>query len=323
MSQRFKSRVLAHEAAAPYNRFDSELDLPSRGNHLMNALLKKNAWLTLRMRMHLNFVDATNPIGYKLDPSTGAITVRTDEYVFTRGNIAFARDHDARDANGKIIQKGKYHRILNWSSEDISNFRRDFAERGEKRWNYRFLLRPPAKYDGLDQDFNFDTRVRPNLICLFRLELVGRHQRPHHVINVVRLDPTANPGVSPDGGTFRSDSGNYDDMDILNPPKPPPSPTGGVIKGDVVGHEIGHALGQGHVMELLGKPCAPVGSVPPGNECSGTTHWEMSNIQAWGNKIYAVNAVSWQHRAAAHCPGTLAGQWQPTLTLNVPPRQVG
>ena len=320
MARRFKPRILAKEATAPYNGYDSEIELPSRRGNL----LKKNAWLTLRMRMLINFVDGTNPNYYRKDHSSGMVKKTSSPHFKLKqiGSTFYAPDHD-----------GWLFPILNWPADQKAAFRRDLIRHALQVWNHQFVLKTPSRYGGLDMDFNFDTRYRPNLICLFRLESVALSANPHLAINIVRLDPTTTkvknldgntkdvPAIK-DGGTFRSDASNYDDRDLRNPAMSYMGPILGSEKADTIGHEIGHALGQGHILEIMGKPClAPFpGTTEP--NCSGGTDYEKANIQGFGSRVYLVNAISWQKRASLHCPGTSPQQWVATGRMNTPGRKV-
>jgi hypothetical protein len=73
--------------------------------------------------------------------------------------------------------------------------------------------------------------LRPNVLCLFRLDLVNHGY--HKVINLVRLDKSATrvKNIDPqknnteaakdvgsfDAGTWRSDDADYDDSDLFTP----------------------------------------------------------------------------------------------------------
>jgi hypothetical protein len=48
--------IKSSDATAPYNTYDSVLEIP-KGNDP-----SQNAWLTLQLRVKLNFVDSTNPV---------------------------------------------------------------------------------------------------------------------------------------------------------------------------------------------------------------------------------------------------------------------
>jgi len=50
----FKVKVTAGEAASPYNTYDSILEVPSGTDP------NQNAWLTLQLRIKLNFADSKN-----------------------------------------------------------------------------------------------------------------------------------------------------------------------------------------------------------------------------------------------------------------------
>ncbi|MEI9988270.1 MAG: hypothetical protein WDN69_37330 [Aliidongia sp.] len=52
-----KTEIKATEASSPYNTFDSVLEIPD------GRSLTQNAWLTLQLRVRLNFVDSEESPG--------------------------------------------------------------------------------------------------------------------------------------------------------------------------------------------------------------------------------------------------------------------
>lgn len=317
MSRRFKPRVLAHEATPPYHGYDSEIELPKYRSDLRT----QNAWLTLKMRLHVNFVDSTNPTFYEV--KSGGVQPKTGpRYLVQKiGTQFFAPDHD-----------GWLFPIHPWPEVQKALFQRHLIRHVAQVWNYQFVLQTPANYDGFDRDYNSDgsARVRPNLICLFRPESAPRGARPHLAINILRLDPsvqqvrnldgrTKSVPLHKDSVTFRSNSIKYDIYDSV----PGWGWMGNKLKwerADTLGHEIGHALGQGHILEIQNKPCLPPfpGTTEP--NCSGATDSERANIMAHGHRVYLDNAISWQKRAALHCSGTAPKDWVATGMMSTPPK---
>ena len=119
--------------------FDSKLEYPDGRDP------SQNAWLTITIRYYLNFVDDYN--------EKAGITVEKD-------GKSFALDSDKREL----------FPILKWDATSTARFRNDF-QRGEKIWNYRFVLIAPRDFSALDYE-SFSGPgwvVRPNVICLFRL----------------------------------------------------------------------------------------------------------------------------------------------------------
>lgn len=326
MAARLKRHVFAHEAGHPYNGFDSELELPGHRSNL----LKQNGWLTLKMRLHANFVDGTNQTSYDFDHESHTAKARRGDQALLRkiGGRFYARDHD-----------DWLFPIRNWTAAEKRSFGRRLVAHAQGVWNYQFVLRTPRRYQGLDIDFNMNgDRVRPNLICLFRLHLVPLTAQPHLVVNIVKLDPSATTVSQLGSGdtkalpavrnsyTSRSNAANYDDQDLLNPGPAPVRTRGGrtPVKSDTIGHEIGHALGQPHIMKLVGKPCTndPSDVTLAAAKCYGVSDMEKANIMGHGDRVYLVNAISWQKRVVHHCPGTSVSQWQATGIMKTPPQRV-
>jgi hypothetical protein len=252
--------------------FESKLECPDGTDP------SQNAWLTITIRYSLNFLDGYN------DKAGIIVEDNDDRYI--------ALDSDKRPC-----------RILPWDPGSIMRFRRDF-QRGENIWNFRFLLVTPQNYDGLDYE-NLDWKVRPNVLCLFRL-VPAISGRPHLPINVVRLDP------SNDNNFFRSNKTLYDNMDLYGP---------------TFGHELGHALGLGHIKEMLDDTrCiadAKKGIFP--SRCYGETEGEKTNIMGSGKTFTLLCAKPWLDRVVEHTKdsnGRSNSGWTATLDTKVPPRKI-
>ncbi len=111
-----KAQILSWEAVAPYNSYDSILEIPNGNNSYQNA------WLTLQLRVKLNFVDSKNPLP--------GLTV-------FQGGIWYARD-----------SVGYLFPLMDWPSHLTARFQSEFAERAEKTWNSQFMLITPRNYSG-------------------------------------------------------------------------------------------------------------------------------------------------------------------------------
>jgi hypothetical protein len=245
----FKAQIQAMATVSPYNAYDSVLEKPSGNN------FTQNAWLTLQLRISLNFVDSKNPML--------GLTVN-------QGGKFYAKDTD-----------GYLFPLLDWPPFLIARFQREFTARAEKTWNRQFLLITPKNYAELDYESG-EWSVRPNVLCLFRMALIGpagpidttpaagpmRSGAPHRTINVVnlslatkavKLDPSLRPTAATpatrnvatvDGLSWRSNANNYDDSDLF---KPAWWNKEHLVLSNTVGHEVGHALGQCHIMGLKGN----------------------------------------------------------------------
>jgi hypothetical protein len=242
--------------------FKSELEIPDGNNP------GQNAWLTITIRYKLNFVDGWN--------DKAGLTVE-------KGGAYFAMDY-----NKKLFP------IIPWDALSMSRFRNDF-QRGEKIWNFRFLLITPQDYTGLDYQSVDRWLVRPNVLCLFRL--VPDHAKPHLRIDVVRLDPSI------DSGQFRSSTNLYDNMDLYRP---------------TFGHELGHALGLKHIKALLGdQQC---NADQDAHRCYGETEWEKATIMGSGGTYTLLFAKPWLDRIAEHTKST--SEWKATMETGRLPRKI-
>ena len=178
----------------------------------------------------------------------------------------------------------------------------------EKTWNWQFVLVTPRTYSELDYISMAGSgwKVRPNVLCLFRLSLFSdagifdsspaagplRFGTPHRTINVFNLALNTQtvklaPGITVDanhpatrtfsqmdGLSFRSNADTYDDSDLF---KPGWWNKEHKVVSNTVSHEIGHALGQCHIMGLKGDPQyalgAPTAMIPPPTASAPATLW--------------------------------------------------
>lgn len=320
-----KPIVRAGEAAAPYNGYDSVLEKPSGANP------QQNAWLTLQLRVKLNFVDSKNPAAGK---------------TYNSGANYFAKDWS-----------GYLFPILDWPPHLVKRFEQNFVQRAERIWNRQFLLKTPKTYADLDVDnLGAGLTIRPNVLCLFRLSIFGPSGQldsspasgplnsgaVHHTINVFNLalgtrqvklasDVTAaqkaKDGLTEtrdftkiDGGVFRSDADNYSDQDVFSPRMWDPAYN---LYHDTIGHEIGHVLGQSHIMGMKGNPKYLNGAADQGVPAAygeGSPDWtDPWNVMGKGDRLTLINAVSWRERIAAHT-GLPANAWEASGMLATPPR---
>jgi len=315
-----KKTVTGADASPPWDGFDSMLEVPDGGNS------RQNAWLTLQLRVKLNFCDAKNP---------------ASDHLLQRDSKWYARD-----ANDYLFP------VLDWTPDLINSFMRGFVKRAENTWNSQYLLITPRDCDELD--YSADARsacplkVRPNVLCLFRLAVIGpsglldntpaagplRSGGPHRTINVFNLDKTvravklaANVTATADkpsqktistfnDGTFRSDDSDYDDSDLF---RPRVVDARNKVNHNTIGHEIGHAIGQAHILGLNGDDTCAIGAAT-GNDSrcygNGADAWD---IMGGGDRLYLVNAISWRQRIALHT-GVSSAFWTATGVTATPPR---
>ena len=311
-----KPKILAAEAVGPYNTYDSILEIPDGNNP------NQNAWLTLQLRVKLNFVDSKHP--------HPPLTVQ-------QGTEWYAKDHD-----------GFLFPLLDWPPHLMARFQREYAERAEKTWNWQFLLITPKNYSDLDYwCFTTGLTVRPNVLCLFRMSVMTgaglpldtspaagpmSTGAPHRTINVVNLDYAVSRASTASGATkrfrqldgrsFRSDALNYDDADLLRPAWLQKEHN---VLGNTVGHEVGHALGQCHIMGLKGDARYAFGGAnandPEAYGKGSADKFDNWNIMGGGDRVYLLNAISWQQRIALHTRRPVA-DWPATGIMNTPTRTV-
>jgi hypothetical protein len=315
--------VRATVAPSPYNTFDSLLETPT-GNSP-----DQNVWLTLQLRVALKFADSKNP-----DPNR-MVSMGGKWYV--------------KDASGYLFP------ALDWPPHLILRFMREYRNRAEKTWNWQFVLITPKDCSDLDYETS-EWKVRPNVICLFRLAVSGpsglldsspaagplRVGTPHQTITVYNLDYAVKSvnlaaGVTPttstpatrniasmDGLQWRSDSLHYDDADVFRPGWWDPAHN---VVSNTVGHEVGHSLGQCHIMGLKGNPLynftgAQANSEAAYGKGSGDP-FDAWNIMGSGDRVYLINAVSWSERIRLHFnPQIPSAKWQATGIMQTPPRKI-
>jgi hypothetical protein len=296
-----KAQILSSEAVAPYNGYDSILEIPNGNNS------NQNAWLTLQLRVKLNFVDSKNPLP--------GFTVFQDRRWY------------ARDHNGYLFP------LIDWPSHLMARFQREYAQQAQKTWNWQFMLITPTNYSGLDyQCFTRGVTVRPNVLCLFRMSVISRTGAlldtspaagpmragaPHRTINVVNISyaagtvrlaagvtaSAAHPATKAisqvDSLSFRSNALNYDDADLFRP-----AWWQNNVLSNTVGHEVGHALGQCHIMGLKGNAQYAYGGANAETQAAygvgSGDNFDSWNIMGGGDRIYLLNAISWRERIALH-----------------------
>ncbi|MEI9988271.1 MAG: hypothetical protein WDN69_37335 [Aliidongia sp.] len=105
-----------------------------------------------------------------------------------------------------------------------------------------------------------------------------------------------------DGLSSRSNALNYDDADLFRPAWWQRKHN---VLSKHVGHEVGHALGQCHIMGLKGMAQytfsggrTPTTPRPYG--VGSADKFDAWNIMGGGDRIYLINAISWQQRIALH-----------------------
>jgi hypothetical protein len=270
----------------PYDRYDSELEIPNGNNP------GQNAWLTIHLWVKFNYADSTNQV-------PGVIYRKNDKYF-------------AQDAN----KKEHLFPVLDWDDKSKADFELAFLK-AEEHWNYQFQLTTPSDYDRLDYDSrDLNWIVRPNVLCLFRLHI--NRPRFQTEITVVRLDRDRGfISFLPSPSTFRSHSRLYADSDVGDV-------TVGHELGHAIGQS--HILGLEWIYSegTQGKDkCVIAPDHDTGDDdCYEDSKGDGSNWMGSGNKIHMFNAISWQKRIVNHCPGTRWLDWNSTTNTETPPRKI-
>jgi hypothetical protein len=318
-----KPEIKSSDATAPYDTYDSILEIPKGSDP------SQNAWLTLQLRVKLNFVDSTNPVP--------GLTVN-------QGGKFYAKDTD-----------GYNFPLMNWPAHLMARFQREYIQVAERTWNWQFLLITPRNCSDLDYcPRGSALTIRPNVLCLFRMSLLGPNGAldtspaagpmpsgsPHRTINVVNLSlatrqvhldssvtPTAaKPATKTinrvDGLAWRSNSDNYDDSDLFAPSWWNKEHK---VLSNTVGHEVGHALGQCHIMGLKGIAAYTFTGANANDTAAygvgSNDPLDVNNVMGGGDRLYLINAVSWGERIALHT-GIAANKWQATGLMDTPPRRM-
>jgi hypothetical protein len=295
----FIEAIYAGDAVASFGHhlFDSELKLPGGRDW------SENVELTLKLRIHFNFVDPTQ-------------AVAMGSGVVNHGKTFVP------DASGWLFP------VLPWSGPEKKRYSSYIQQHGQQFWDDRFCLMTPDGYSAFDYCPAGDrVTFRPNVRCRFRLDLVGPKDNPHKVINVFNLnlktkvvfnsDPTKGKKKLKkfDSYTFRSDDSDYDSLDtvmrVVASIKDPRTNQLVKVRHDTIAHELGHALGQAHIAFLLGDATCSMDS-STGNDHRCYDGGDPLNVMGGGELLRPENAYSWYHRIEDHT-GVPADLWAPYM----------
>ena len=244
---------------------------------------------------------------------------------------------------------GTVFKVRRWRPSELDEFHRMFR-RQAALWNNNFWLTPPAGFAGL-QYRHAGKNVQPNVYCHLFVDIAASPAGAHRTIDIVNIDRVATArarGVRVadlNASTFRSDSTQYDSLDVKPAPLPFPDDTGTThrLNRSTFAHEVGHALGLPHSGQAHSTiPCtlsvlmdehlpswiSGSASFPAlyqggsnSNVCYGHSGPKSvgSNVMGFGLELDASNALPWLDRLALHT-GTRAADWTVALKRKVPPR---
>ncbi len=175
---------------------------------------------------------------------------------------------------------GKPRKIIRWTPDAWSIWKTTFCNSAERFWHGKFWI---LNRIGALATRTGSTIFLPNIWCKFDIigndAAVGHH---HHVIDVVRLDPSET--------WFGSHARLYDSGDIDAVPKKKDSEGKPILQRAHV-HEIGHLLGLGHVD--VGKPHCPPSGDTNSSDCYGIADIDMNSVMGAGMRLDFIHATPW------------------------------
>jgi hypothetical protein len=226
-----------------FSRFDAELNT-------IPCNARNNADLILKLRLGFR----------QINPAGGAANGTYHDY----GN-----------------KKKPARKIIKWTAGEWAIWKNNFVRTAEQYWSGKFWL---INNLGIGAFRDNGTIYIPNFYCL--LDIDGRDATTgtfHHVIDVVRLDPSET--------WFGSHATLYDSKDTDSVQKGTDSKKKPIMQRAHV-HEVGHLLGLGHVD--IGKPHCPVTSNTNEAQCYGIADHDKNSVMGQGMQARPEHAQPWQ-----------------------------
>lgn len=182
--------------------------------------------------------------------------------------------NDGGDPTGAPVK------IVAWDAVSWTAWKHNAALSARRFWNERFWLLNNLGTCPFKTPAN---TFIPNFTCGFELiandASVGFN---HHVVDVVRLDPSE--------AIFNSHATLMDSLDASSVVNGTDS-AGKAITQVPIAHEIGHLIAFGHVD--IGKPHCPATSDTNAAVCYGVSDYDMNSVMGRGMQLRSIHAMPW------------------------------
>lgn len=220
-----------------------------------------------------------------INPDVRNRTTNADLTVFVR--IHFQQINPTTGSSTYNDYDGTAVPIRAWRANEWLQWKRQFLNDCQRKWNGKFWLRTPATYNSLNWPHQTPTH-RCNLYCRFDISEQSSQNGAHAVIPVVRVNGRHN---------FRSHMLLYSNRDL----RAERLTRGSLFFTHV--HEIGHLIGLNH--PGTGLPGCTTGGEAA---CYASADGSDRGVMGLGSQIYERHAQPWK-KAAALLTGTSERLW--------------